>query len=569
MAMNTGHPGTETDLALTRGGAVLPILLAAFVSILLSGYIPFFNNNIYHLTILNADYDLPQFAGDPVVQSLRHFSSGFWMLFAGIGHVVPVKLFLAIAFILSRIAFFAAALHLAKSLGYRGKRFGWIFLLLLATTPLMSGYAPGGGGLNINYFSHSELANVTLVFSLSLLLRRQFGPSAFFVCVTFFLNAFMAVWLAPIWAAVAVTLLAGEGARLFPAMRSTALGIFCGLPLVALVVKAVMNGSTGYQLDYSYAAYLRGFFPYHFFLDSLERGDLVQLALMCLLLPAISVFLTERNTAWLALAIGTIGLLAVGSLLPLVTENRMVLNLHFIRSAVVIQLFTALGLGMVAANGLAGNASLREQIFATLIGALMLFGNGALAALPLALGGYYLYTRGNRPAPLLDQPKGLRLSRGLLLAASVFTVTVTLSAQAKGLPMQWRIADTWERAGAWVNENTPQPSSFLLPVTQEDLPPGADPASQYLDFEVTGFVASAHRPVWTSFKYGAAPMWAPQTHAEWNSRYQAAMALKTTAERFAYARAHAITHVATFCDPAVPDQPIYRDGDLCIYAMNP
>lgn len=569
MAMDAGHPGAGIDAPLAGRRAVLPVLVAAVVSMPLTGYIPFFNNNIYHLTILNADYDLPQFAGDPVVQSLRHFSSGFWMLFAGIGHVVPVKLFLAIAFLLSRIAFFAAALHLARSLGYKSKRFSWIFLLLLAATPLMSGYAPGGGGLNINYFSHSELANATLVFSLSLLLRRQFGPSAFFVCVTFFLNAFMAVWLAPIWAAVAASLLAGEGARLLPAIRSTALGILCGLPLVALVVKAVVEGNTGYQLDYSYAAYLRGFFPYHFFLDSLERGDLVRLGLMGLVLPTVSAFLKQANRAWLALAIGTFGLLAIGSLLPLITESRMVLNLHFIRSAVLIQLFVSLGLAMVAADGLAGNGSLRAQVFATLIGALMMIGNGALAALPLALAGYYLYTRGNRPAPLLDQPQGLRLSRGLLLAASVFTVTVTLSAQAKGLPMQWRIADTWERAGAWVNENTPQPSSFLLPVTQEDLPPGADPASQYLDFELSGFVASAHRPVWTSFKYGAAPMWAPQTYAEWNRRYQATLALKNTAERFAYARAHAITHVATFCDPAIPDQPVYRDGDLCIYAMNP
>lgn len=566
MAMETGTPDLTRGREPTGGPTILPVLVAAVVSMLLSGYIPFFNNNIYHLTILNADYDLPQFSADPVVQSLRHFSSGFWMLFAGIGHVVPVKLFLAIAFILSRIALFAAALHLARNLGYKGRAFSWIFLILLAATPLMSGYAPGGGGLNINYFSHSELANATLVFSLSLLVRRQFGLSAFFVCVTFFLNAFMAVWLAPIWALVALTLLDGEQSFGI-VIRRTALGIVCGLPLVALVVKAVMDGRTGYQLDYSYAAYLRGFFPYHFFLDSLERGDLVRLALLCLLLPAISLFLKEKNRAWTALAIGAIGLLAVGSLLPFVTENRMVLNLHFIRSAVVIQLFVAIGLAMVAASGITGNAPLRIQIVATVIAALMLIGNGALAALPLALAFYQLYARSNRPLPLLDQPQGLRLSRGLLLAAGLFTLTGTLAAQAKGLPMQWHLSATWERAGTWVNQNMPQQSLFLLPVTQEDLPPGADPVSQYLDFEISGFVASAHRPIWTNFKYGAAPMWAPQTYSEWNSRYQATLALKNTAERFAYARAHAITHVATFCDPAVADRPVYRDGDLCIYAM--
>ena len=72
------------------------MLIAAVtvISFLYSGYSPVFNNNIYHIPLLLESYDLPQFSGDAFIQSLRHFSSGFWILFAGAGQVVGVKLFL-------------------------------------------------------------------------------------------------------------------------------------------------------------------------------------------------------------------------------------------------------------------------------------------------------------------------------------------------------------------------------------------------------------------------------------------------------------------------------------------
>lgn len=110
------------------------VLLGTLLSLAMSGYVPLYNNNAYHLPILTGAYDLPQFQSDPFIQSLRHFSSGFWMLFAGIGkHVDPV-LFLGFWMVASRLLFIVASLSVARALGFSGLRFSLAFVGLIATS---------------------------------------------------------------------------------------------------------------------------------------------------------------------------------------------------------------------------------------------------------------------------------------------------------------------------------------------------------------------------------------------------------------------------------------------------
>ncbi|MBB4066397.1 hypothetical protein [Gellertiella hungarica] len=539
---------------------------AALLSILFSGYVPFFNNNIYHLPILRADYDLPAFADDTFVQSLRHFSSGFWMVFAGSATLVPPKLFLLGAFLLSRMLMMAAALHLAASFGYRGLRFSVLYLALLAATPLMRGYAPGGGGLDIDYFSHSELANATLLLSLSLAIRGGVAASLLLACITFFLNAFMAVWLAPVLIAVMLTRLAEGEIRLKTLAVRGSIGAVAGLPFVLPVVAAILHARDDAPSGYSYAAYLRGFFPFHFFLDSLSAGELAAIGLLALagLFAALSLGKGGRPLA--AAVLAAILLLAVGSALPLVTENRMILNLHFIRSAVLIQLLAVLGMAMIAA-GLAtdGRASAPRTV-GLLLTALLILGKPGLPAALLVLA-YLGWFRHRRPLALLDRPAAPKIAGYLALLAAAYAVPSALIPGLRDMQARIAISDRWERIGAWVARETPSRSLLLLPVGTERPATGADPAAQALAYDVTGFFATAGRPVWTNYKFGATPMWSPSTHAVWRERYDAVRALKDGPERLAYAARHGISHVITFCNPAITAAPIHRDGELCIYEV--
>lgn len=560
---------SEGRTARHRTGSTLALLAAAtLVSILYSGIVPVFNNNIYHLPILRGDYDLPQFAGDAFVQSLRHFSSGFWLILAGSASWIEPKLLLLAAFLLSRLLLMAAALHFARSFGYAGLRFSALFLLLIAVSPLARGYAPGGGGLNIDYFSHSELANATLLLSLSLAVRGRMGLSVWLACVTFFLNAFMAVWLAPLWLAIAAWRSFSEGDRIAIQIRSVMIGMACGLPLVIPVIWTILEaGKTAGQPDYSYAEYLRGFFPYHFFLGSLPHEDRVRLVLLGLVTMLVPGLLRRKGAAFRAAALAAILLLGVGSLMPMLTGSRFILNLHFIRSAVLIQWLAVLGTAMLAAGSAAPGEPGGKRVTGLLLAALLVIGTPAL---PLILVILMLGSLGDRlTVPLMQRPLALMAGKATLAAALAFSLSSVMVPSIRNSQNLWALSAHWERIGQWVWANTPRDSMMLLPVGTEVAPDGASPLSQTLAYDVTGFFTTAARPVWTNYKFGAAPMWAPTTYAVWRERYDAVRQLKSASERLDYAGAHGISHVVTFCDPAVGKALLHRDGDLCIYAARP
>lgn len=562
----------ESKPAAQPAGMVPSLLLiaaATVISILYSGFVPFLNNNIYHLPILRADYDLPQFAGDAFVQSLRHFSSGFWLVFAGSASWVEPKILMLSAFVLSRLLLMVAVLHLAGSFGYKSLRFRALFLLLIALSPLARGYAPGGGGLNIDYFSHSEVANATLLLSLSLAVRGRIGLSVWFACLTFFLNAFMAVWLAPLWLAVVAWRLREAGDRPFRLLRGVIAGMVCGLPLVIPVVWTILKaGSSAGTPDYSYATYLRNFFPYHFFLDSLTVNDLIRLAMLSVIAVVLPSLMREKAAAFRSASLAAVALLAVGSLVPLVTESRFILNLHFIRSAVLIQWMAVLGTAMVAAGLAEPGETPSRRIAGLLLAALLILG-GTLALPAILVLLVFAILASRLDAHLMDRPLAFSLYRATLAGAVAFSIPSALLPSIRNSENLRALSEHWERMGRWAAANTPADSIFLLPVGTEVAPAGASPLSRNLVYEVTGFVATAGRVVWTNYKFGAAPMWAPSTHAVWRERYDAVQRLETASERLDYATAHDITHVVTFCDPRVEKALLHRDGDLCIYAAMP
>ncbi len=561
---------TTADHARADTASVAPlerlfwIVAATLLSVLFTGYVPYFNNNIYHLPILKADYDLPQFADDAFVQSLRHFSSGFWMLFAGSARFIAPKLFLFIAFLLSRALMMAASLSLAARFGYRGRVFTGLFLLLFAVSPLARGYAPGGGGLDIEYFSHSELANAVLLFCLSAALARRHLLSVFLACLTFWLNAFMAVWLAPLWLAViAVQWRAGE---IDPKRLALAVGggTLLGLPLLLPVLHAVLaKAGSGAAPDYSYAAFLRGFFPFHFFMDSLPREDHVMIGLLVAALLPLPWLLKANGRMFLALSLAATALLTVGSLVPLVTESRLILNLHFIRSAVLLQLLAVTGMAMLAAGWVSNGPQRHDRVFGLLLASMLVFGRPAFTAM-LVLLAYRAWIEARLRPTVLDSDLLVKASGAVFALSLAFTGPMLFSLWQEMRNLS-AITGTWERAGRWMRDNSPPDALVLLPIRAEPLPPGTSPAARFLDMEMAGFVATSERSIWTNYKFGAAAMWAPENFRTWRSRYDEVLRLDTAAQRIAYASAHGISHVASFCDAAVSIPPAYRDGDLCIY----
>ena len=85
--VNAATPATEPDFR-----AILAIAaVGALASLMVTGCLVGVRNDLYFLPILGALYDLPQFANDTFIQSLRHYASGPWMLLSGLANYVPVS----------------------------------------------------------------------------------------------------------------------------------------------------------------------------------------------------------------------------------------------------------------------------------------------------------------------------------------------------------------------------------------------------------------------------------------------------------------------------------------------
>src|SRR5262245_57303007 len=108
----------------------------------------------------------------------------------------------------SRLLTFVGFLACASLLGVTSRRDKIVFSLILGSIGFLDGYTHAGtGGLFVNYFTHSEIANGTALLAIYFAARGRFTAAAFTLGVTFFVNAFVAVWIAPLLVAIAISLL--------------------------------------------------------------------------------------------------------------------------------------------------------------------------------------------------------------------------------------------------------------------------------------------------------------------------------------------------------------------------
>lgn len=522
------------------------MLIAAVtvISFLYSGYSPVFNNNIYHIPLLLESYDLPQFSGDAFIQSLRHFSSGFWILFAGAGQVVGVKLFLTVGLIVTHLVFFAAALHLAASLGLKDRRALNLFLLLLCVSPWAYGYMAGDGAILLNYFSHSELANASLLMGLSFALRQRYGAAAIATCLTFFLNAFMAVWMVPPLALLAgYQLIAGQIAfrrLLVPAV----IGLVVGSPLLVLPLHNILqNPEIGGLSVFSYQQYLWDFFPRHFFLWSLPPRNLAVASVQILVLLLSIRLLGASSRAVLMIALGMLSVLVLGVLAALVTDSRMILNLHLIRSFVMIAMLLAVVVAVVAARWILEPADSPHKTLGFGLAAAMASGKvGLLIALAL-----FLIELSKTPPAL----NGLLASRKARVYVSYLLWFCLVAGMLGSGIKQWAfqqntaMQETWEKIGRWANVATPAEAVFQVPAEGS-----------------LGFSLTSQRQLWFDEKYGAAVMWSPSYHAIWRER-RSNPADRSMIER----KRPGMDFLAIPCNDTVTQLPVHREDGICVYKL--
>ena len=197
------------------------------------------------------------------IQTLPYYASGFWLALVG---MAPgdggFPLLLAMGFA-SRFLAFVAFLACADAMGIRDLIGRLLFVVLIAFSSMMNGLsAAGEGGLFINYFTHSELANATNLLAIWCAARGRFTEA--FACngVTFFLNAFMAVWNAVPLGLIAILLLMRREIGWRTLLWRSALGLIAFLILAAPVIHAITaNPEFGRPIDFDYPTFLTEYYP--------------------------------------------------------------------------------------------------------------------------------------------------------------------------------------------------------------------------------------------------------------------------------------------------------------------
>ena len=542
-------------------GAVLLVLLGT-ISIGISGF-RIDNNNIYHLLILERAWAEPQFATDVFVQSLQYFASGFWQLLIGVAKDTDVSYIFLPMLLVSRIILIAGVAWWLPMLGLRGRQQAAVFMIACVINTMWSRYSfAGWGGIMPSSFTHSELGNGLALITLSLVWRRRYNWALACAGLIFFINIFLAVWLAPLMITVLALKWREHEMTAGHLVRACWPGVLAcaafAVPILAVLAK---NPELGRSPDYDFRVFLVEFFPDHFLASHLAPIEYVGFALViATALTAGSQLEREPRRLIFSLTSVLLVIWAIGAILPLMTSSPTLLNLHLLRSTTYLQMVAVLALSAMTTRWMTSE----DRADRFLWGPLVLLSAAAKVVGMAILIPVLLIRRLWRPGGWIARP----VLAVVLLSLCGVSVAVKIVQARRADAAFWAANANWHALAVWAKTQTPADMIFLLPVVR-----GYDRSPQPREPTRMGpllmgwedFPTLSHRQVWVMGKYGAAALWQPSYYHLWHERMLGSLAASSLSQRLAYARSNGIGMVVDSCADAAANVPAYRSGDLCVF----
>ncbi|WP_426410672.1 hypothetical protein [Bradyrhizobium ganzhouense] len=569
MSVTTSGPGAASrGGSLTISPAIVETLviaaLAAALSLLRTGFVFGIENNLFHFPIVAGLGNAPQFHDDAFIQSLRYFASGVWILLNDTQKDVgQTELLFFVLNYLSRLLSFTGFLCCASLLGIVTRRDKIVFSLILCAIGFLDGYSRAGGmgGLFVNYFTHSEIANGTVLLAIYFAARRWFTSAAVACGVTFFVNAFVAVWLAPLLVLVAVTsILRGETTLRAVCLRTFA-GLVISLPIAYPVLHAVLgNPEFGTPPGFDYPAYLREYYGGHSLITSVALDDIFVMVAVIAVGAAALAWFGARARALQAAYLGAILVYALGIVIPSLSGANLVLNLQLLRSGTQIDLLAGLAVAALATSWLSSDRATTFLPGCLIVLCLGINGIAVALVVPLVLVMSFQgsVTDG---APVAHR----RLGYAALAVAGVVLWPLAVWQNVVVNRFFNDAVGEWRDVANWANAATRIDAIFLPPPHRPEVAT-ADPADLALA-RATIFEFVSHRRIWVDYKRGAAAMWTPSYYRIWHDRMAETEALESHAARMAYAVGHGIGYVVDRCETLSSQHDvIFRTRRLCVCA---
>jgi hypothetical protein len=451
-------------------------------------------------------------------------------------------------------------------MGIKGRTERTVFSLLICTTFLLRGYSrAGGGGLFIDYFSHSEIANGVFLLALYFQLRFHIVVSLALVGLIFFINAFMGVWAFFVFAAVFFTQLRRAEIPWTEGLLRAAIGA-CAASVIAapVVMSIVSNPEFGKPLTFDYVAFLKELSPFHFLIEASDPKDKIALALIAIS-GALAFWCEGQSARSLLIAlIACCIIYAGGAIVPHLTHSPLILNLHLLREGTFIQLLTALAVATLATLWLC-DSDPNKNIAGSVI--------AAAASIPIrsvGLGMLVLFLLYSSIRPQWSDFKRLSDASITALANMKYAVVIWMICAVPILFFQQRTAhsteqewiEEWKKIAIWARDNTSPESVFLVPLANwtKDMTPEEAAGRSDTIFEYV-----SHRRVWVDYKRGAAVMWMPSFYSEWRRRVADVSKLATHQDKLNYAYQKRLNYVIEACFSGPADNVLLVTKRLCVY----
>jgi hypothetical protein len=553
------------------GTLICASLSGSLLSLLITGYSFPGPNNIFHLPIVGLLYELPQFKDDPFIQSLRHFAAGPWLTLRGSSSYIEPKLLFYILLWFSRFICFYGFLLCSTIAGVTTVKQHLLLVLIICCTFLLRGSSfAGDGGLFLDYFTQSELANGFFLIAVFLACKGSLSGALFLTGLTFFCNAFMGVWTGFV-TCVVLSERAYSGQMLLESKSRIGIAAVATLGISSPVLMSIYgNPEFGKPLDFNYVEYLTSYYPYHFFFLSFGLAQKVGLGSV-LIAGAVSLDLVgcKAKPLYFALAAATL-IYIIGIAAPYWTTSHLVFNLHLLRSGVLIHMLAAVGVGTLVCIWIA-SSDIKKRTAATIILCTMAVpAVGPLRLLVALILGLVLISIALLPATKNYRLSGIQyipLNQWLVLAFALLMLNVLIqfgSSNVESLERRaWR--DEWDQVASWARNHTKEDAVFLIPQ-------GSLARNKYDDKEdaaglhSTIFEYKSRRKIWVDFKRGAAVMWSPSYYGVWQKRSQAVDELSTNGDRLAYAANNDISFVIATCNQPSAAPVVHQTRRLCVYS---
>jgi hypothetical protein len=506
---------------------------AGMLSVWLQGFEFGTQNNVFHIPIVLRWYDLPQFAGDPFIQSLRNYATPVYPFLSLLADPANIRMIFFGALLLARIVTFFALYQVMRACGLRNP---WLVAAVTAAVFVSAIYGEtviSRDELLVDFFTHTALAQAITLLGIACLIRGEPVRAALAAGLAFDLNAMVGIWtIAPIGLVCLAGQLSAPRTRAIAVLRAALAFALTAFPVMLWILTLDKFPAP----DFDFRAYLADYYPYHFFIGWARWPQRIAFLLQLLSgLTAAALLARNRGNAALAL-LGFALVFAAGVVVGQISHSRFLLTLHLMRAdgmmlwlavaLVMSTAFTAIS-GPRIVPALAGIAAIAGLIAndwrVTLAGMLLLAMAETTPTMPV------------RISPARLRPGWAIAAMALLVFACTALRYGNYAAQAAAplpgaVPSDEQLAGARPRAPQWLQltqwaQNATAPDALFLVLPKLD------------------FVSAAQRRSWVGWKEGAAVMWAPWIYATWRTRSRDVAALHSADVALAYACAHHIAYV--------------------------